>query len=128
MKKLALLLPLLLSAQTLSAACVNKFVVRTQQPYQVVTLLTGKLTFQEAQSLADSIRKKQAPGVEWVTEQGKAIARQFGDLKVVRPMPVGCDGKPSGVVVIATFASSAPPAKKMFVKLDADTIVEFEQQ
>ena len=129
MKKLALvLLPLFLSAPSLSAACVNRFVARTQHPHQVITLLTGKLTFQEAQALADAIKKKQAPGLEWVNEQGKLVARQFGDLKVVRPMPVGCDGKTSGVVLIATFGAGAPPSKKMFVKLDPNTTVEFEQQ
>jgi hypothetical protein len=128
MKKLAFVLPLLLSAQTVSAACVNRFVARTERPHQVVTLLTGKLTFQEAQALAESIRKKQAPGLEWVNEQGKLVARQFGDLKVVRPMPVGCDGKTSGVVLVATFGAGAPPSKKMFVKLDANTTVEFDQQ
>jgi len=119
---------LLLSAHTASAACVNRFVARSEYPRQVVTLLTGKLTFQEAQSLAEAIRRKQAPGLEWVSDQGKTVAKQFGDLKIVRPMPVGCDGKSSGVVMIATFGASAAPSKKMFVKLDPNTTVDFEQQ
>jgi hypothetical protein len=119
---------LVFGAQAASAACVNRFVSRTERPLQVVTLLTGKLTFQEAQELAIAIQKKQAPALEWVNEDGKSIARQYGDLKVVRPMPVGCDGKASGVVIVAQFGSSLPPSKKMRVKLNADTTVDFEEQ
>jgi hypothetical protein len=119
---------LLLSAHTASAACVNRFLARSEQPRQVVTLLTGKLTFQEAQTLAEAIRRKEAPGLEWVNDQGKLLAKQFGDLKIVRPMPVGCDGKPSGVVMVATFAAAVAPSKRMFVKLDANTTVQFDQQ
>lgn len=130
MKNLILLaVSLVLFARHASAAsCVNRFVARSERTQQIVTLLTGKLTFQEAQALAEAIRKKQSPGLEWVTAQGKTVSRQFGDLKVVRPMPVGCDGKTSGVVLVATFGAAAPPAKKMFVKLDANTTVEFDQQ
>jgi hypothetical protein len=94
----------------------------------VVTLLTGKLTFQEAQDLAAAIAKKQAPPFEWLNESGKLVAKQYGDIKVVRPMPVGCDGKSSGVVIVASFGSSLPPAKKMFVKINENTTVEFEEQ
>lgn len=118
----------LLVANAASAACVNRFVSRTERPRQVVTLLTGKLTFQEAQALAAAINKKASPPVEWVSDDGKTIAKQFGELKVVRPMPVGCDGKTSGVVMIVTFASSVIPAKKMLVKLDPETTVAFDQQ
>lgn len=125
---LAVLLALALSARSASAACVNRFVVRTERPLQIVTLLTGMLTFQEAQELAGAISKKQAPPLEWVREDGKSVAKQYGDLKVVRPMPVGCDGKKSGVVIVASFGSTVPPAKKMFVKLNADTTVAFEAQ
>lgn len=115
-------------ATTASAACVNRFVSRTERPHQIVTLLTGKLTFQEAQALSAAIAKKQAPPLEWVDDQGKVIARQFGDLKVVRPMPVGCDGKTSGVVVIVTFPTLSTPVRKMNVKLAPDNVVAFEQQ
>ena len=118
----------LLAANAASAACVNRFVSRTERPRQVVTLLTGKLTFQEAQALAASIQKKEAAPIEWVSQDGKAIAKQFGELKVVRPMPVGCDGKTSGVVMIVNFATAATPEKKMLVKLNADTTVTFDEQ
>ena len=72
------------------AACMNKYIFRTEATKQVMTLLTGKLTFQEAQGLAKAINEKKASPFEWVDAGGKTIAKQFGDLKVVRPMPVGC--------------------------------------
>jgi hypothetical protein len=100
----------------------NKFVARSEGGRQVVTLLTGKLTFQEAQAIVGSA------AIEWVDDKGKTIARQFGKLKIVRPMPVGCDGRASGVVMVVTFGSSAPPSKKMRVKFDDATTVDFEQQ
>lgn len=118
----------LIAAPLAHGACVNKFVSRTEGPRQVVTLLTGKLTFQEAQTLATSIQRREAPPVEWVDDGGRSIAKQFGELKVVRPMPVGCDGKTSGVVVIATFPTGIKPSKKMSVKIDPQTTVAFEQQ
>ncbi|MGN6186800.1 MAG: hypothetical protein ACTHQM_24460, partial [Thermoanaerobaculia bacterium] len=108
-------------------ACMNKFVSRTERPNQVVTLLTGKLTFQEAQELAKAISAKQSAPVEWVDDAGKTMAKQFGELKVVRPMPVGCDGRSSGVVVVVTFPTGLVPSKKMNVKIK-DQVVAFEQQ
>lgn len=121
-------LALVLVSHEASAACVNRFVNRTERPYQIVTLLTGKLTFQEAQALARAIQSKQAPPLEWVEENGKVIAREFGELKVVRPMPVGCDGKTSGVVVIASFPSASTPMRKMYVKFNDQLTVAFDQQ
>jgi hypothetical protein len=115
-------------ANAASAACVNRFVSRSEGPRQVVTLLTGKLTFQEAQALSVAIQKRDAPPLEWVDANGRSIAKQFGELKVIRPMPVGCDGKPSGVVMIATFPTGIKPSKKMLVKIAADTTVQFDQQ
>lgn len=118
----------LLSAHTAAAACVNRFVVRSERPRQIVTLLTGKLTFQEAQALSAAIQKKEAPPLEWIGSDGKTLARQQGELKVVRPMPVGCDGRSSGVIVIAQFGALVAPSKKMLVKLNADTTVAFDEQ
>ncbi|SRR5258708_38198161 len=120
---------LLLLPRAGSAACMNKFVRRTEGANrQVATLLTGKLTFEEAKTLAQAIASHQAPSLEWVDDGGKLIARQFGELKVMRPMPVGCDGRASGVVVVVTFISSNTPNKKMSVKLDANTTVVFDEQ
>jgi len=117
------------AAQLASGAqCVNKFVSTRQGVREVVTLLTGKLTFQEAQDLAKAIRDKQSPPLEWVDDTGKTISKQFGPLEVVRPMPVGCDGKTSGVVLIVSFPAATSPKKKMNVKIDAKTTVAFEQQ
>jgi len=118
----------LLLADAASAACVNRFVARSEKNQQTVTLLTGKLTFQEAQELAKKMNSGEVPRLEWVSEAGKPIAKQVGELKVVRPMPVGCDGKTSGVVLIASFFAVHPPSKKMHVKIDADTTVAFDQQ
>ncbi|HEV7763609.1 MAG TPA: hypothetical protein VGQ76_01285 [Thermoanaerobaculia bacterium] len=118
----------LLAAHVASAACVNRFLTRAEGPRQIVTLLTGKLTFQEAQALAAAIQKKESAPMEWVDGNGKAIAKQFGELKVVRPMPVGCDGKASGVVMIVNFATVAKPTKKMSVKLHSEATVEFDEQ
>ena len=127
--RVAFIAILLVAAQIASGAvCVNRFVSRSDGPRQVVTLLTGKLTFQEAQALAKTIQSKQTPPLEWVDDGGKSISKQIGELKVVRPMPVGCDGKTSGVVMIVTFPTSVTPAKKMNVKLDTNTTVAFEQQ
>jgi len=129
MVRVAAVAAALLVAQAATAAqCVNRFVSRAEGPRQVVTLLTGKLTFQEAQALSKAIQANQAPPIEWVTENGKSLYKQMGELKVVRPMPVGCDGKTSGVVMIVTFPTQIKPTKKMHVKLDANTIVAFEQQ
>ena len=126
---LAIAIASLLAAETAHAAqCINRFVTRAQRTGHQVTLLTGKLTFQEAQALADAIKSGASPRLEWVDESGTAIAKQVGDLKVVRPMPVGCDGKKSGVVMITTFLSIHPPSKKMLVKLDSNTTVPFDEQ
>jgi hypothetical protein len=121
-------LALSLVSHAASAACVNRFVSRSERPQQIITLLTGKLTFQEAQALARAIQTKQSPPLEWIDDSGKVIARQYGELKVVRPMPVGCDGKTSGVVVIASFPAVSPPLRKMNVKFNEQMIVTFEQQ
>ena len=115
------------SVQPASAACMNKFLRRGEGPRQVITLLTGKLTFQEAQALAAAIQANKAPAIQWVDDKGREIARQFGELKVVRPMPVGCDGKASGVVAIVTFPTPQQPSGKMSIKLDADTVVVFDE-
>ena len=111
------------------AACMNKYVNRSEGKLrQVMTLLTGKLTFQEAEALVKAIDAKQSPPIEWVDAKGKSIAKQLGEIKVVRPMPVGCDGRTSGVVMMVTFGALTPPSNTISIKLDANTTVEFEQQ
>src|SRR5688572_14330403 len=120
-RSVALLLALLIAATPASAACMNRFTSRSEGTRQIVTLLTGKLTFQEAQALAAAIQQRRSAPLEWVSDDGKSIGKQYGELKVVRPMPVGCDNKPSGVVMIATFITVQKPVKKMNVKLDPKT-------
>jgi hypothetical protein len=116
-------------ADVASAACMNKYVNRSEgKVRQIMTLLTGKLTFQEAETLAKAIESKQSPPVEWLDAKGKAIARQVGEMKVVRPMPVGCDGRSSGVIVVVTFSAITPPSSTISIRLDPNTVVEFEQQ
>ncbi len=123
----ALCLAIFLSVDA-SAACVNKFTRRSEGPRNVVTILTGELTFQSAQTLANAIRDGKADPVAWVNDSGKVIAQQFGELKVVRPMPVGCNGNPSGVILIVVFPSAQSPSRKMLVKFDRKTTVALEEQ
>jgi hypothetical protein len=117
----------LLAAQPLHAACMNKFLRRTEGTRQIITFLTGKLTFEEAKALAAAIEQRKSPPLTWIDDKGREVAKQFGELKIVRPMPVGCDGRASGVVLVATFPTPNAPARKMTVKLDASTTVDFEE-
>ena len=130
--RLLRIVPLLLLVSLLAgraeAACVNRFLARSEKTSQVITLLTGRLTFQEAQALAKAIKDGKAPQLEWVDEKGKTLAKQLGELKVVRPMPVGCDGKSSGVVLIASFMRVTGPSRRMYVKLDGTTVTQFDEQ
>lgn len=128
-QRLATVLLLIAAADVAVAAqCVNKFVARREGKFQSVTLLTGALTFDEAKTLAAGIQSGKVPPIEWLDEKGKAISRQFGELKVLRPMPVGCDGRTSGVVVTANFLSVNPPAKSMSVRLSPSSTVVFTEQ
>ena len=112
-----------------AAPCVNRFVQRRESSGRwVITLLTGRLTFQEAQTLAHDIEEKRAEPIEWVDGKGKTIARQLGELRVVRPMPVACDDKPSGVIMVVTFLATRPPEEKMLVRLEPKTVVLFMEQ
>lgn len=107
----------------------NKYIFRTQEASkQVFTLLTGKLTFQEAQELSKSIGSRKATPLEWVDANGKSIGKQFGELKVVRPMPVSCDEKTSGVVVTATFITMSKPHGTIHLKLGNEVVVPFDEQ
>jgi hypothetical protein len=123
----ALVLSVLLASEA-SAACVNRFTRRTDGPRQIVTLLTGKMTFQEAQALAAAIQDRRAEPIDWIDDNGRTLGQQYGELKVVRPMPVACDDKESGVIMIVTFATIQVPVRRMNVRLEPDMIVQFEEQ
>jgi hypothetical protein len=128
-RSLSLALLLCLAVPQFSyAACVNKFLRRSEGPRHTITLLTGKMTYQEASEWAKAVNGGQAPALEWVDDRGKLVAKHYGEVKIVRPMPVGCDGKASGVVFIAHFLNLQPPSKKMTVKLAANNAVQFEEQ
>ena len=119
----------LLSGNAAQAACVNRFIYRASGVKHVVTLLTGKLTYQAAKTLSAQIRDGKAAPLEWVSESGKTLSRQFGELEVLRPMPVSCDSNPSGVLMYAiTFVGAHAPTKKMSIKLDSNTTVVFDEQ
>lgn len=128
-QRLATLALLLAAADVaLAAQCVNKFVARRERQHQSITLLTGMLTFQEAKALAADIQSGKAKPIEWIDDKGKAIAKQFGELRVVRPMPVGCDGRSSGVVMTFSLMTVNPPVKSMAVRLTPTSTVVFAEQ
>ena len=110
------------------AACVNKYIYRQDGPKIQVTLLTGKLTFQEAKDLAKAIGDKKADPIEWMGDNGKSIAKQAGEMMVLRPMPVGCDNKTSGSVFTVMFLRAQPPTGKLSVKLAGGETVVFDEQ
>jgi hypothetical protein len=129
MRRWAVLIAIALLPHAAGAACINRFVVRQESSgHWLITLLTGHLTFQEAQTLSKAIAAKQSPLIEWVDDKGRMLARQLGDLKVVRPMPVACDPKPSGVIMTMLVLAPRPPEVKMRVKFDAKTIFDFDEQ
>ncbi len=128
MSRISALVICMLIASEASAACVNRFTRRTDGPRQIVTLLTGKMTFQEAQALAEAIQNRRAEPIDWVDDKGRPVGQQYGELKVVRPMPVACDDKESGVIMIVTFATIQVPVRRMNVRLKPDMVVQFDEQ
>lgn len=123
---------LLLSAtahtSALAAACVNKFIHQRANNRVTMTLLTGHLTFDDAKELAAAISSGDKGPIEWQSMDGRVIARQFGELKVVRPMPIACGEKASGVVVQAIFPSPTQPAERLRVRFDEALVVDFVAQ
>ena len=114
-------------APAAQATCVNKYVARTEGNKKILTLLTGKLTFDEAQQLAKALISKSAKPVEWVDEGGTTIASSV-QFQAVRPMPVACDDKPSGSVINVTFLTFANPTGGITIKFSEDLLVYFEEQ
>lgn len=108
------------------AACMNKFVARTEGNKKVLTLLTGSITFQEAQELAKNVQAKKA-SVDWLDDKGKAVA-SAAEFQPARPMPVACGDKPSGAVLNVVFLTFASPSKTVTIKLGDITTVAFVEQ
>ena len=109
------------------AACVNKYVARTEGNKKIFTLLTGKITFPEAQALAKAVTAKTAPAIEWVDEGGNTIATSV-QVQAVRPMPVACDDKPSGSVINVTFLTFSTPSGGVTIKFSEEMLVYFDEQ
>ncbi len=110
------------------AACVNKYVARSEgNNKKILTLLTGKLTFDEAKELGRKLGTKSSPPVEWVDEGGNVVASSV-QFQAVRPMPVACDDKPSGSVINVTFLTFTTPAGGITIKFSEDLIVYFDEQ
>lgn len=125
---LSLVVVSLFAATSARAACVNRFVYQKTGPRISVTLLSGMLTFEEAQKLANDIKSRKSQPLQWLDEDGKVHSTMFGELKVVRPMPVACEGKPSGVVMNAVFPTPSTPSKTMKVRLSEGLTVRFDAQ
>ncbi len=112
-----------------SAACVNKYVAKKSGGNRFsFTLLTGMLDFDDATKLAADIASGRHEPLAWVGENGKTVAEQVGQLKVVRPMPVACEGKSSGVVVQAVFMTNSSPSGVVRIRFDPDLTVTFDKQ
>ena len=119
---------ILCATQQATAACLNKYIAVKQGMKYTVTVLTGKISYQEAYDLAEAVNSQKAPAPEWVDEKGKTIAKQVGDMKIVRPMPVACDGKPIGVVLTTGFVAARPLVGKIYIKFDDKNIVPLDEQ
>jgi len=116
-----------LAATSARAACVNKYVARSEGNKKILTLLTGKLTFPEAQELAKAVTAKNAAPIEWVDEGGNTIATSV-QVQAVRPMPVACDDKPSGSVLNVTFLTFSTPSGGVTIKFSEELLVYFDEQ
>lgn len=110
------------------AACVNKYVGQKGGNRVTMTLLTGMLNFDDAKTLAADIDSGAHGPLLWVGPDGKTISKQLGALKVVRPMPVACEGKSSGVVMQAVFVSIRQPSGTVRIVFDPDLTIDFEAQ
>jgi len=124
---LAVALVVIMSSGPAQAACVNKYVARTEGNKRILTLLTGKLTFDEAKELGKNIGTRSAPPVEWVDDGGNVVATSV-QFQAVRPMPVACDDKPSGSVINVTFLTFSNPTGGITIKFSEDLLVYFEEQ
>jgi len=111
-----------------SAACINRYIVQKDRAKYVLTVLTGRISYPEAYELAQAVNNHTAPPPEWVDDKGKTIARHFGEMKVIRPMPVSCDDKSSGVVLTLTFLVTRPPSGRIHIKFSANTTVALDEQ
>jgi hypothetical protein len=118
----------LLSSNAAQATCVNRFIYRASGVKHILTLLTGRLTYQAARTLSEQIKDGKAAPVEWLSTSGRTLSKQIGELEVLRPMAVSCDSNSSGVLMSVTFIGASAPTKRISIKLDADTTIVFDEQ
>ena len=112
-----------------SAACMNKYIAQKEDGSKyLVTILTGKPSYPEAYELTQNVNERKAPPPEWVDEKGKTIAKHVGEMKVIRPMPVACDGKTTGVVLTTSFLLARPLSGRIYIKFDEKTVVALDEQ
>lgn len=125
---LTVVLALVSAGSPLRAACMNKYVHQKSGQKVTFTLLTGMLTFDEAKAVAAEIAEGSRNPIRWMNVDGKVVARNFGPIRVVRPMPVSCEGKGSGVVLQAVFPTGNTPDRQIQMDFGRDLVVEFEAQ
>ena len=116
------------ASRAMAATCMNKYIAQREGSKYTLTVLTGKISYSEAYELAQAVNNHTAPVPEWVDDKGRTIAKHMGGLKVIRPMPVSCDGKLSGVVLTTVFLSTRTPSGKILIKFDDKNTVELEEQ
>lgn len=110
-----------------SAACLNRFVVQSQNNKRILTLLTGELTFPEAKELARAVQAKEVGAIEWIDASDKVIVAG-SRFSAVRPMPVSCGDRSSGVVATLELLTFSTPSKTMRLKLPDGRKVTFVEQ
>jgi len=117
----------ILAAHGATAACMNKYTSQRDGSKSTLTILTGRISYTEAYQLAQAMSKHMASPPEWVDEKGRTIMK-LADLKVIRPMPVSCDDKPTGVVLSTAFLSPREVTGTIYIKFDEKNTIALEQQ
>jgi hypothetical protein len=116
----------ILAAHSAIAACLNRYVAQRDGAKNTVTILTGRITYTEAFERVQAVSNG-AAAPEWVDENGKTIMKLV-NLKVIRPMPVSCDEKTTGVVLSTTFLSPRAVTGRIYIKFDEKNTVALDQQ
>ena len=110
------------------ASTMIKYIAQKDGARYILTVLTGKLSYPEAFALASAVNNRTAPPPLWVDEKGKTISKHIGELKIIRPMPVACDDKTSGVVMTMNFLVARPPSGRIYIKFSDTTTVPLQEQ
>lgn len=124
---LACVLTIIVLTGDARATCLNRFVVQSQNNKRILTLLTGELTFSEAKELARALQAKEVAAIEWIDASDKVIVAS-SKFSAVRPMPVSCGERSSGVVATLELLTFSTPSKTMRLKLPDGRKVTFVEQ